>query len=472
MRPAWIAVFAALLPAAACVAQNSPAIDPADLAEDRRRGEALSQEAEKDRRQWSRASEGRRRSALKDLGSLKDQRRRRALDAIAAGGPAFTPLLTEALSSRNGYQVRYALAALGGLRDPAAAPALRAFLKRDDITPADRFYALGALAPIAPAAAADELWPLALGQDPRLARAAERALIQALGSGYGAALLERRAAAPQAVDQALTRYAAQEGAAGEAAGWARSATPSPPPELRVIYGQGYRCFTDLEEEEARRLAIDLVRARDALQLWLAPRDRSRLVTTLRLFRQRRDFERYGAAREYNFIHFSGYYYSSLLREVVAFRRPRAAQQARGLRHEAGHDAIEQLIGRPPPWFGEGLSEMLELGSLKEGETPPVNSEWLPILRGALADQSLPKLDELLALTNADYYADDSQRRYAASWSFCHFLIAVHGKRGLGLLRKVFRKAAAGPEKALDAFRGWASPDKLTPGWIAHIKSLR
>lgn len=459
------------------------------LARDRRIGESRLQARIEAGKSLARASDARKRIVLRKLGNPSPGPRYYAFDRIGLAPRAFTGLLTRSLESRNGYLVRYSTLALAEGQDPKAREGLTALFKDERTTEADAFYALGALASIGAPESAPLFRELLLGDgEERLRRAAEVGLMRAEGAKTLAWLASTRAALAKAedprtkdLDDRLRRLFRQENARfpaslDEVLAWAGGEPKVlPRSSPREVLGDGYRVVSDLpDDDQVRRIAMAMVENRQALQRWLAPGRRDEPVTLLRLFASRRDFEHYGATREFNFVYFSEFYYSNLLREIVAFGDGSHARFDRRIKHETCHDVLEYVAGTLPPWVSEGLCELAEVTPVVDGrlDRPPVNREWLRILAKALDAGTLPAIAALIDMSPGEFYGSDSQIHYAAAWSFCHFLVTRRGEKGLRLLRSVLEAVqSGGAGKAAEPLRGAFTPKALEGPWRAHVGAL-
>lgn len=452
-----------------------------ELDKDRLAGSALRKKDERLKKKFQAYSSSKIKSLIPKLKSWRPNDRLRAIRHLSMVGNKATPILKKCLHSRNGYEVRYAILALGEIGDPQAVKALTGFFEDKRSTAPDRFYAMGVLASIASKESENFFWSQVFDHgEERVRRAAEVGLRRILGAEFLGKLAKKGKGKDQ-LQAILTRlYRESTGQdlteSAKLLLWAQSPqkkTPKKP--LRRIYGDGYVCITDIDDEAKVRAPLrKLAKFRSALARWLEPTRKRDWVTTVRLFGERARFNRYGATREFNFIYFTEFYYSSLLREVVAFRGEQEELLTRRLQHEIGHDVLENIVGVVPPWYAEGLCEVYEIGELVDGRLapPPVNKNWLYQLRMAVQDNKLPGLDELLAMDSATFYGSDSQLHYATAWSFCHFLIVKRGLKGVTLVRKILATVKDyGPEKAIKAFKGINATIILEKEWRAYVGEL-
>jgi len=436
---------------------------------------------------FAKASKARLLSIAERLGRPRAATRFRALSDIRLGGARFVPPLIAGLESPNGYLVRYSIVALSELKNRAATPALLKLFADPRTTPADRFYALAAAACAPLPEQSPRLWTVALG-DPveRIRRAAEVALIRLHQEALPGLLAPRCAGEGPQAEQArgfLARLFARQGrqAPGPKAlfDWVKSEPAKglfEAPLVRSIDGDGYLCLTDIEDEaEVRRLGMRVVRFRRALSRWLRPGIRREWTSRLRLFARRRDFDDYGATHEFNFIFFEEFYYSALLREIVSFKVPSPALMQRRLQHETAHDVLESQGIQAPPWLGEGICELFEVSTLKDGSVgrPPLNHQWVRVAQTELKAGRLPSLSALVSLDSKSFYGGASRANYAAAWSFLHFLVRRQGRSGAGVVRRIISSLLAGDkDPAGRVLRASNAPGVLEPLWHRHIRSLR
>ena len=90
--------------------------------------------------------------------------------------------------------------------------------------------------------------------------------------------------------------------------------------------------------------------------------------------------------------------------------------AEDLRHEVAHGYLHAAVGQLPLWLDEGLAEYFEVPRGHDGLNRP-HLDLLLVLqaRGAWS----PDLERLERLTD---FAELSQRDYAESWAWVHFLL--------------------------------------------------
>jgi len=87
--------------------------------------------------------------------------------------------------------------------------------------------------------------------------------------------------------------------------------------------------------------------------------------------------------------------------------------AEDLRHEVTHGYLHAALPRLPLWLDEGLAEYFEVGGTSQG----LNVPHLDQLNGL--DDFHPSLSQLEQLATA---AEMTQRDYAESWAWVHFLL--------------------------------------------------
>ncbi|MGL4943204.1 MAG: hypothetical protein ACRC46_08430 [Thermoguttaceae bacterium] len=111
-------------------------------------------------------------------------------------------------------------------------------------------------------------------------------------------------------------------------------------------------------------------------------------------------------------------------------QPSDYYRAHLLLHEGVHAIMDEArIGNAPPWYREGMAELLatfrrdENGQIVVGEIPRSASEvpmWgrISIITDALAAKQQYSLSDILRMTPSDF---DDVKGYAWGWTFCVFL---------------------------------------------------
>jgi hypothetical protein len=449
--------------------------------DDRKAGLVLKRRAQRLERRLGQVSLSKIKSIIRQLKSWRSTDRLFAVEQLAIIGPRAVPLITKCLSSRNGYEVRFAVMALGRIRSSGSVAALIKLFNDKRCAEPDRYYAIGVIASIGTKESREFLWKHVFDHpQERVRRAAEVGLRRISASGYLAALTQALKTHEKALPALARLYKELTGRAEadkrKLIAWGKSQpTLTRSDDLHRVYGKGYVCLTDIKDEALIRGPLQrLVAFRSALVRWLQPGRRAQWTSQIRLYSDRSGFDQYGATHEFNFIYFTEFYYSGLLQEIVAFRGQQEELLGRRLQHEIGHDVFDHLVGDVPPWFAEGLCESFEVVQVKDErlQAPPINRDWIYTLGLAAKEDKIPKLQDLLDMDGAIFYGADSSYNYAAAWSFCHFLIVKRGQSGKKLLRKVLEAVKDyGLKKATRSFKGSNDVRILEKEWHAYIEGL-
>ncbi len=113
-------------------------------------------------------------------------------------------------------------------------------------------------------------------------------------------------------------------------------------------------------------------------------------------------------------------YSLLLKQVVAWNQPDAAQLWDTLRHECVHRYLDLCVGDVPRWFGEGLAETLAASAQADEAWKPgsLRSGWIEQFKGG--PQSVPGLIAFAYQDESEFRAQ-IERSYAFAWAWMHYL---------------------------------------------------
>lgn len=462
------------------------------------------------RQQLSEPNASRLRRDARLLGSLRNADRLPALERLADSGPASLETLVKCLSSRNGYQVRYGILALERLGMSEAVEPLMTLVRDPRTTDPDRFYAVGALANLNDPRALDLLLgrlndsveAVSLAAEVGVRRLGGRLALPHLLEGLGSESENRREVSRRVLRrmrhdaqvwlQKNSALGSEPGPGGatpaEEPGNARldaffrALDPKVPlapaaPALIAYPTRKFQVISDLPEAAALPLGQEAAEFRTVVAGWLKV-DTTRLApVVIRAFSRREDFLDYGASHDFNFRHFSEYYYSFLLREVVIHELPDPMLRTRRLRHEIVHDLIEQVCGPTPPWLHEGLAECFEGVTDLEGPTltPGPNHEWTTLAGTTLDEGGAAAIAELLELDGEAFYGAGQAHHYALAWALTHTLAAGHaGAAGPQLLRRAVTAlhAGRGHEEVTRLFRGDLSPERCAALIREHLQSLR
>lgn len=105
-----------------------------------------------------------------------------------------------------------------------------------------------------------------------------------------------------------------------------------------------------------------------------------------------------------------------------------------LTHELVHPFVHENWSDAPAWLNEGLGSLFEQPQEREGHFAGGINWRLPHIQGALAARRAPTLAQLTALSDDDFYDDDTGVHYAAARYLCFWL------QERGLLQRFVRRA--------------------------------
>ncbi len=147
--------------------------------------------------------------------------------------------------------------------------------------------------------------------------------------------------------------------------------------------------------------------------------------------------------------------------VYSFRSPRMQED---LRHEFTHGVLHACLTTVPLWLDEGLAEYFELRGSEPGIPHP---EHLAELRNAREEGWGPKLYQLEMIND---FRNLTQRDYAESWAWVHFLLKQDPAGREALLSYVAElRTATIPRKLLPALEK-ALPNYY-PAMLSHVAQL-
>ncbi len=92
-----------------------------------------------------------------------------------------------------------------------------------------------------------------------------------------------------------------------------------------------------------------------------------------------------------------------------------------LTHELVHPFVHENWSDAPAWLNEGLGSLFEQPQERDGHFAGGINWRLPHIQGAIAARRGPKLSELTALSDDDFYDDDTGVHYAAARYLCFWL---------------------------------------------------
>ena len=147
--------------------------------------------------------------------------------------------------------------------------------------------------------------------------------------------------------------------------------------------------------------------------------------------------------------------------VYAYWGDRVAED---LRHEVAHGYLHTMVPNLPLWLDEGLAEYFEVPRGRSGLNRP-HVELL--LRELEAGSWTPHMAALEPLHSA---AQMTQRHYAESWAWIHFLLETTPQRRDLLRSHTARIRMAGSAPPLSQIALAAEPD-IGQALIEHLKSL-
>lgn len=165
-------------------------------------------------------------------------------------------------------------------------------------------------------------------------------------------------------------------------------------------------------------------------------------------------------------------YSPLVKQLLIWNLPDAADRLRTTAHEGFHQYLDAVTRTAPVWFNEGLAEYYELAETKDGkfQTGQINRDHLALLKELGPS---PLLD--FVRTDNDAFRAEGQvsRNYAQGWAFIHFL--RHSTReNQAIFDALFGSLCEGASSGMalrQAFEGASFAD-LDAAFLAHLESLR
>jgi hypothetical protein len=90
-------------------------------------------------------------------------------------------------------------------------------------------------------------------------------------------------------------------------------------------------------------------------------------------------------------------------------------------HEIVHPFMEANFPACPAWFNEGLGSLYEASREHEGHIWGLTNWRLPALQQAIREGRLPPFERLFAMTDDQFYGEDSGTNYAQARYLCYFL---------------------------------------------------
>ncbi len=90
-------------------------------------------------------------------------------------------------------------------------------------------------------------------------------------------------------------------------------------------------------------------------------------------------------------------------------------------HELVHPFMEANFPACPAWFNEGLGSLYEASREHDGHIWGLTNWRLPALQQGIREGRLPSFERLLAMTDDQFYGEDSGTNYAQARYLCYFL---------------------------------------------------
>ncbi len=165
-------------------------------------------------------------------------------------------------------------------------------------------------------------------------------------------------------------------------------------------------------------------------------------------------------------------YSPVLKQLLIWNLPQREDMERTIRHEGFHQFLDRVMADPPSWFNEGLAEFWERAQRENGrfQGGQIRAEHIATL--IRSRSLLPKLEQFVYGTEADFYAN-AQLRYAQAWALVHFLRKgppIHTTRFQALWEQL-RQAKSTRAAVEAAFAGVDWP-RFEQAFWDHIATLK
>jgi hypothetical protein len=183
---------------------------------------------------------------------------------------------------------------------------------------------------------------------------------------------------------------------------------------------------------------------------------------IHLFQDHTTYERYVAKHFPNFPQRRAFFLEA--KGELAVYAHWGENVADDLRHEVTHGYLHAAVPNLPLWLDEGLAEFFELGQLSEG----YHKAHLALLTEEMANGWRPDVTRLEEIRSA---AAMSQRDYAESWAWVHFMTRTTPDR-LELLQNYLEDLRLGRRPGPLSFR--LAEKHLEPErtLVEHLESLR
>ena len=226
---------------------------------------------------------------------------------------------------------------------------------------------------------------------------------------------------------------------------------------RAVQSTTFVVVTDLDDGDARTLAVDLDRVREgvATSLFQARHDPPVRVSVI-AFRTTADYEAFAPAGS------AAYYARGAVDPKIVMPGRMGLDQRRVLAHEMAHHVAAYVLLRQPRWLSEGLASWAETIGATDGGLRGVTGPVPPGRRLLIRPQRIPA-GQLLAW-DATVPVADLPAYYDAAWLLVHLLVNQHP----GELRELEGRLASAedPDRAFrEVFPQW-NPDD--PGALAQL----
>ncbi len=141
-------------------------------------------------------------------------------------------------------------------------------------------------------------------------------------------------------------------------------------------------------------------------------------------------------------------------------------------HEIVHPFMEANFPACPAWFNEGLGSLYEASREHDGHIRGMTNWRLPALQQAIREGRLPPFERLFAMTDDQFYGEDSGTNYAQARYLCYFL---QEKGLLVTFHHAFVAAQADDPTGVSTLRhvlGTADLVAFQKQWEAFVLGLR
>ncbi|MDQ7779399.1 MAG: hypothetical protein RDV41_06775 [Planctomycetota bacterium] len=115
-------------------------------------------------------------------------------------------------------------------------------------------------------------------------------------------------------------------------------------------------------------------------------------------------------------------------------------------HEMVHAFIKPDFPDVPVWFNEGLASLFEQCSTADDTIRGLVNWRLPGLQQAIKDGNFVRFEDLMAMSDRQFYSRESRAHYAEARYLCMFM---QEKKLLKTFYKQFREAARSPAEAAE-----------------------